>query len=260
MPTIRLFFNDPNRVLPLGEFDEALITKHSKTVRDALQTVNANQPVKDVYLEGASAGPLKYVLTEIKNRGSDIYLNMTGNPLDRCVAIYQAIEVLQVEPDQLQRTHGHIVQHIAHNPLTPADVKATWTVFESRTNSKVYRTLIHHLAFDFVGGRYSTKEATALQNAASPALSTAVDARMEELEESRANTAASKAKKDDQKRSKEINRRVREFKEQEEYEESEGLRPASEETIRRAINERPGFTVVEPKRGKKGKNAAGGSN
>lgn len=98
--------------------DERIIVAHSKTIRNA---VAAMPPAvtKDITITGAAPAALRFVTSYIKTlkRKEALHLQVRPLPLIKAIAIYQAVEALQVEPAQ-PHVEGHIIGYTSHMPIT----------------------------------------------------------------------------------------------------------------------------------------------
>ena len=265
MAQVNIFVRKNDVSTLVRTMDERTISKCSKTIRELLK--GQKGPAKAVTFTGVSPAPLNVVLSLIEKSGSNIYIKIHKEPLDRGVAIYQAAEALQIEPAQPQM-HGFIIQFIAHNKLEPSWMVAVHLAFESRSDtSKAWTTMVHQMAWDFNNGKYEAEEAAALQEAARPypTLLAAVDDRIKDLETRRANFNEASARfggRPETTRKKlpgnrKINRTVAEHNANRWYEETSGLKEASEDTVAWALRDKPVFYPVTPKKAKKVKGNKG---
>jgi len=244
---------------------ESLLSKCSRTIRNLLE--NQHGLEKEVHFTGISPAPLDFVLTEILKNGTKTYIRVHKEPLERAVAIFQAIEALAVEPPQPQ-VDGFIVQHIAHNQITPQGMVAVHLAYESRKEtSKAWPTMVHQMSWDFTNGHYEADDAAALQNAADPypTLLAAVDAKIKYLEQRRENFGEASARFGGQEsghsrgrqgsgpgrggRQGRTRRGIRgadSGAKQRWYEEVHGMRVASEATVQWALRSKPGSYYLGP--------------
>ncbi|KAK5173297.1 uncharacterized protein LTR77_001978 [Saxophila tyrrhenica] len=269
MCAVSVFHGKDGMLTQLRIMNEQLLSRCSCTARDLLQDQKGAE--KAVTIFGVGSAPLNYVLEEIQRHGTDVYIKTHREPLDRAVAIFQAVEALAVDPAQPQ-VEGSIVQFIAHNKLEPRWMVAVHLAFESRIDSsKAWTTMVHQLAWDLNNGNYEAEEAAAPQKAASahPSLHQAIDEKIENLENRRSNYdeastkfAARKeriAEKQSRTRVRDIHQRVHDHNNQLRYEETHGMREASEATVEWALTSKPGsYYIGRPKKElKKQKRQAG---
>ena len=234
--------------------DEAIITKHSIFVRNAVDDSVPGD--KTVFIRGASPGPLTFVLDMIvKNYSTmtDTTIRVHKEPLTKCVMVYEALEVLQVDPPQ-GKVEGHITGYVAHHQLTPDEMVAVHRVFEAKQNvSRAWPTMVHQIGWDHIHAKYTEAQAEALQTAARqyPSLHNAIDTKITELSIRRGNfqeasakanarRSAKKEKKEIDNKAKSISRSVAQHKRQQKFDETHGLKAATEETVEWAMKQKPG--------------------
>ncbi|KAK0302182.1 hypothetical protein LTR01_008916 [Friedmanniomyces endolithicus] len=86
--------------------------------------------------------------------------------LGRVFAVWEATEVLDIRPPQ-PHIEGHVISHTSHHTVTPEQM---WVVavasLHRRQTSKIFRTLIHQVAWNLVRHRYSEAGAEPLQDKA----------------------------------------------------------------------------------------------
>jgi len=140
----------------LGDFDEALLRRHSLTI-DNMMRPSTNKPVPNtIVLTGLAPGPFRVVLWAIKqDKGDALKIIVHDLPLLKVVLVSNAVEYLQIAPAQAQ-IDGHICWYIANHPLTVDEVIAVHQEFEARqATSKVWRVLVHQVAWDICHMKYS---------------------------------------------------------------------------------------------------------
>ncbi|KAK3070505.1 hypothetical protein LTR53_010352 [Teratosphaeriaceae sp. CCFEE 6253] len=163
--TVQLSLLSGSNEMLLNTIEEQRIRAHSKTVRDALETISSDSTAKKVVLYGASPAALRFILQRIKGQAplGQLHIKVHDMPLARAVAVYMAIEVLQVEPTQ-PHIEGHVLGYISHNNVTPDELMAVGIAsYRRQSTSKMYRTLIQQVAWGLVHARYTEQEAGALQ-------------------------------------------------------------------------------------------------
>ncbi|TKA82540.1 hypothetical protein B0A55_02278 [Friedmanniomyces simplex] len=150
----------------LDSLPEDRIRTHSASIDRALAAqVNYSAAEKTVHLSGAAPAALKYVIHRIagKKETQSLHIKVHDMPLDRAVAVFEATEVLGIRPEEM------------------------WVVtiasLHRRQTSKIFRTLVHQVAWNLVHQRYSEDEAQALQDRAKewPDLHFTVDKKVTEL-------------------------------------------------------------------------------
>ena len=123
MPAVEIYVLRDGTTTFLRKVDEAIVSKHSKTIRDVLASVPPKARGKYVTLSGAAPAAVDFVIQQIVNKGSKLKIKIGKLPLERAVAIYEAVETLQVEPRQAQ-VEGHIVACVAHAKVSPTGLRA----------------------------------------------------------------------------------------------------------------------------------------
>ena len=249
MAVIQLYLTYGNRTAFLRNVDQTIIKKHSATIRDALQAVDPNAQSKRVKLVNVSPGPLNWVLDRIISHRERLHIKVGDRQLHLVVALYETVEALRLEPAQPQ-IDGHIVGYLAHEKISPAGMKAVNAVFEGRQQtSKFWGVMVHQIARDIqLCTKYTAKEFNELEEEAKkhPSLFAAVNNKVQELQSRQARYEAAIVKKQEAQDAKkdrkqaheeqndrdaEVDDRVREYDEIRWWEESNGLRATSEETV-----------------------------
>lgn len=181
MSVVQLYLQTSTQFGSLDIIDEQRMRAHSLTVDNALGQP-ATSLKQSVTLNGAAPGALKYILERIKNNSKDkvLHIKVHDQGLMKAVAIYEAAELLQLQPAQ-PHIEGHIVGYISHALVTPEEMVAVHRCFESRVEtSKVWRVLIHQTAWNILHQKYTEQQTIALQTTASqhPSLVAAIDNRI----------------------------------------------------------------------------------
>lgn len=173
MSVVQLVLQTPTELGHLETIDEDRIRAHSGLADQLLgpKPTEGEAPLealtKTITLRGAAPAALKYILERIKKNKTTRILHVKVHDLGlpRAVAIYEAAELLQLQPHQPQ-IEGHIVGYISHNLVTPEEMIAVHRIFESRQNtSKTWRVLIHQIAWNLVHSRYTGQQADELVEA-----------------------------------------------------------------------------------------------
>lgn len=187
MSTVQLFLQIATGPVLLDSIDEDRIRAHSSRVDDTLgPKTTTSLPIKTVTLTGAAPGPLKYILERIKNnqQGRTLHIKVHDMPLPKVVAVFEAYDVLQVQPAQLQ-IENHIVGHISHHVTAPDEMVAVARCFYQRQEtSRVWRVLIQQVGWNVVHGKYTSEQTEHLQKTAReayPALENEVVEKIKEL-------------------------------------------------------------------------------
>ncbi|KAK0312344.1 hypothetical protein LTR82_013976 [Friedmanniomyces endolithicus] len=175
----------------LDTVPEERIRAHCASIDRALATQGDNQSTeKTVCLFGAAPAALIYVIHRIagKKETRDLHIKVHDMPLERVLAVWEATEVLGIRPAQ-PHIEGHVIGYISHYAITPEQM---WVVavasLHRRQSSKIFRTLIHQVAWNLVHQRYSEDGAQALQDKARewPDLHFTIDKKVTELKEKKA--------------------------------------------------------------------------
>ncbi|KAK1074976.1 hypothetical protein LTR12_006305 [Friedmanniomyces endolithicus] len=175
----------------LDTVPEERIRAHSASIDRALAAQGDNQSTeRTVCVFGAAPAALIYVIHRIagKKETRDLHIKVHDMPLERVLAVWEATEVLDVRPAQ-PHIEGHVIGYISHHAVTPEQM---WVVavasLQRRQSSKIFRTLIHQVAWNLVHQRYSEDGAQALQDKAKewPDLHFTIDKKVLELKEKKA--------------------------------------------------------------------------
>lgn len=266
MPAVEIYVLRDGTTTFLRKVDEAIVSKHSKTIRDVLASVPPKARGKYVTLSGAAPAAVDFVIQQIVNKGSKLKIKIGKLPLERAVAIYEAVETLQVEPRQAQ-VEGHIVGFVAHAKVSPTGLQAVHKVFFNRQQtSKAWDTLVHHVGRSFQRREdYTNEEFDQLANVIrqQPTLYTAINAKIADLQQRKANydavmakkkaaTEAWEARKEARKaaahEAAEASRQDREYRQRQQdrwWEEAHGLRPASEKTVDWILQEKVCYRIKD---------------
>lgn len=130
-----------------------VVNQHLRAISRALSE-RAPDERRDVYLSGVTRGPLTFVLDELHEQRKALHLNLHLFSLPYAIAVWQAVEVLQLKPPQPHVT-GHITGHINHHTITPEELVAIQTAFGSVPKShEVWQGVIHQLPWLFLNREY----------------------------------------------------------------------------------------------------------
>jgi len=175
----------------LDAVPEERIRAHSASINRALAPRDDDPSTeKTICLFGAAPAALIYVIHRIagKKETRDLHIKVHDMQLERVLAVWEATEVLDVQPPQ-PHIEGHVIGYISHHAITPEQM---WVVavasLRRRQSSKIFRTLIHQVAWNLVHQRYSEDEAQAMQDKAKewPDLHFTIDKKVVELREKKA--------------------------------------------------------------------------
>ncbi|GIZ49878.1 hypothetical protein CKM354_001289600 [Cercospora kikuchii] len=197
--TVRIFLVDSfdNQPKFLTEMPREKLQLHSRGFDCFLSSVSvANEQTRDITLPYGSSAALKFVLEAIRNKKSgpveQFYLNVTKFTKAQNVRIWEACQILSIEPTTVQeRLAGKLAWDLSHDPKTTAtDLQEAWHVF-SRYDGipptfKVdpLASVIHQFCWDKVHDQYNEAEADAIMErcrATSVALDQRVRAKLAEL-------------------------------------------------------------------------------
>ena len=250
MPNANVYLTWNGQTRFLQAVDETVISRYSRVARNALQSQTVRP--KRVDISDVSPGPLKFVIEKAVKHGNNVRIIVHDGSIPRAVMILQAINALDMEPAQ-PHVEQHIVGHISHERIKPDEMVAIHTAFgHEGVNNRIWRVMLHQIAWDSIHEKFTVDQKAALVEATKklPDLDAALLQRAQYLARKKGNHEAAMAAKDrrleaqaarerdrqardDQRKFiAESNRRVREYKEHRWWEETHGMRPASEETIR----------------------------
>ena len=180
-------------------------------------------------------------------RGNAVRILVHDGTIPRAVMILQAINALELEPVQ-PHVENHIVGHVSHEKLKPEEMVAIHTAFGHLGEaSRIWRVMIHQIAWDSVHEKYTEEEKQKLvdKTLKLPDLDKALLKKAEYLAQKKASAEANKAAKERREEAKTKrqasndhkkatygnNGKARKSKQDRYYEESAGLRPTSEDTV-----------------------------
>jgi hypothetical protein len=187
MSSVQLFHVDSagNETL-VGVVDGDLIKKHSAEVRNLIAT-RPHQIVHKVTLRGPSVEGLRYVLNEIQTLepGKALEITTKTRNIEQAIDLHRAIHCMKIEPTQT-RVEGHLNGFLSHQLATPDEMVAIHNAYGSPNSryNKIWRTMIHTIAYKWVGGGMNKAQSDQLKAAARDHsdLNAAISKRVGELE------------------------------------------------------------------------------
>lgn len=131
---------DPERKLLSAPIPRDNLETYSGNFRRFLADWDvANEDHREVTLPTGSPGGLKHVLGNIRIHGGkdDFFINIHGMGLARSIAIWEACEILDLEPKAaVDRLMGYICWCVSHDKTTPDMMKMVNTVFNPSIGSE----------------------------------------------------------------------------------------------------------------------------
>ena len=256
MTNVQIYSTANDRRGLLCEVDEQTIITHSNTIRDALAAKDFSGQQKQVDVMGAPVGALIFVLDKIKKFGGRVHIKPGNRPLEKVIALWQAIVVLDVQPKQ-GHVVGQITNMIAQSMPSPRSLLLVHTAFgDLAHHSKPWRTMVHQVGWGAANGNFSKDETIALSKAAKqhPALYDAIeekyqgqrriiDQRNAQKAEKAEKCEEAKARRKNRQQARDASLRYAEQREQRGWEEANGLRAASEETVLNRMQHQADFPV-----------------
>ncbi|KAI7479410.1 hypothetical protein KC357_g4190 [Hortaea werneckii] len=184
MAIVDIYLRTPTQHGRLATMDQKRVRTNSGTL-DRLLGSLPDSSKHTVTLQGAAPAALTYLLDRIrtKPKSQELHIKVHDQPFAKVVAIYEATEVLDIKPQQ-PHIAGFIVGHLSHNKLTPDDMLVVHKCFYDRRGTcKVWRVMVHQVAWYLATSKYTVDEATELNTAAMqcPELVDAVDRKVDEL-------------------------------------------------------------------------------
>lgn len=224
--------------------DEITLRKSSRVARHQLET-GPKVGFKRVDFAGTSGGPLFWLIDQMRKHGASLRIKAGDRKLSESIALFQATEAVQIQPPQPQ-LYKQLKWYISHEKMTPEDIAAIDKAFGQDGNDhELWCMGVHHLAWDFTHDRFTETEWHVLVEECEkhPKLNAAVLAKMDEITNREAAKAQKKARVEQKKQVAESNRRVREFKETRHWEETHGLREASNNTVDWVMRRQAGYLI-----------------
>lgn len=195
MPSVKIFALTSSGASPVGTIDASLIARHSGTVREVIATMPA-QDSYELTIYGVAPAAARWIIDKIATHSgnSKLYLRVADLPLQQGIAIEEAIRAMRIEPAQ-PHVEGHILGYVSHNIVNANEMLTLHRAYSGITDSRIYKALIHHLAYNMIGGEIGLAKIDELHEAAQqyPALVTAVEERLKELQVRKAQAERSKA-------------------------------------------------------------------
>ncbi|OQN96679.1 hypothetical protein B0A48_17319 [Cryoendolithus antarcticus] len=182
MSSVQIFVQTPTNFGLVDTIDGDLVKRHSDLIGDLVD----KQPKSVKYqiiLTGVAPAAIKHTLRHIAAvpKTGKLYLNIHHMPIIQAIAIHEAAMLLRLQPEQPQ-LEGHIIGYASHNVPSPTTMLAIHTVYKT-ASSRIWKTMIHNMCYNFVGEKIPDAQNDDLQIAAMqyPDLMQAVDAKIEEL-------------------------------------------------------------------------------
>ena len=135
--------------------DGDLIKKHSKTVRDIIDSRTEKEVVNKIVLKGPEYDALKYVLEQIVEAAGRkkpvLAINLGHRSVLSSLRIHRAIKCLQIQPEQTG-VPARINGMLSHELATVSEMLAVHAAYASVDNphGKLYNTMLHTIAWRFV--------------------------------------------------------------------------------------------------------------
>lgn len=173
----------------VGVINGDLIKAHSVTIRNLIAT-RPQDIIHRVTLRGPTAEGLKLVLDQVQALQRDEVLEISINTrnIEKAIDVHRAVECMKIEPPQ-HKIEGHLNGFLSHELPTPKEMIAIHNAYGAPGNAyaKVWNTMVHMIAYKWVGGDIPQDTAIALKRAARdhPALDAALDKRVDQLEKIR---------------------------------------------------------------------------
>lgn len=200
MSSVQIFHRAPSGEETLvAVIDGDRIKAHCAAIRDLIAT----EPPAIIYtvtLAGPNFEALKVVVEAIAALDSRdvLKINITTRDLVKAIQIHCVTHGLRIEPPQDQIA-GHLNGFLSHQLVTAREMIAVHTYYSAPNNPniKIWKTMIHTVAWKFVAGEMTADEQSALKTAAVglPALDTAIDSKVKELQAMKKNREHKEAKK-----------------------------------------------------------------
>lgn len=166
----------------VAKINRALICKHSKVVTDVLE---ANPASQDVVLKAAPKGAVHHVLEFIKKGKQPLRIGVSHEEFPRAIAILQANNALDVQPEQPQ-IENHIIWKITQFTITAEMVRTIQRASASLgTGGRVYRAMIQAVAYNVLHNGFTADQKAAIKNVAKefPTLDQAIQHKVDDLKQ-----------------------------------------------------------------------------
>jgi len=175
---------------------ETVVKNHLHQIRDKLLTMTCGVNSKEVYLSGGPFAAFKFVVDLVIKDGPKTYIRVRDRPLKIAIALFQAVQVLGLDPAQ-PHIENHIVGHVSHEKLDAEEIAAMDLAFGAAgLENRCWRTMVDHLGWLFVKGKWSEAELEDVMSAirALLALDRAANENVESLRRLQENRARMKGK------------------------------------------------------------------
>ncbi|KAF2206475.1 hypothetical protein CERZMDRAFT_103377 [Cercospora zeae-maydis SCOH1-5] len=201
---IYLIDSSDNQRKFLAALPRAKLQLHSRGF-DCFLTTNsvADESTREVTLPNGSPAALKFVLEAIRSKktasADQFYLNVTQFNTAQVIRIWEACQILSIEPQSAQqRLSGKLAWDLAHIKTSALDLQEAWQVFSQYGGAnglppgfKVdpLASAIHQFCWSKVHGQYDEAEVSEILDrcrATSSLLEARVRAKLHELEQKRA--------------------------------------------------------------------------
>ena len=221
-----------------------------------------------------SFGPMTMLLDQLNERGTskNFKVHFAHLAIEQVCMLYEATELLEIVPKQID-LRLHIRGWISHEKMSPGQIITLHQIFERSKDEKlpseklsIWGILIHQTAYWINEKMYTAEEADEMQkiiSAQHPELAEVISSKIDNLQTRRNNYEEAKAKEQQRKETKAINKRVAEHKaEQREQKKAElrGERELSEGTARHVLTRGPEViqaTIQEGKHGRRNRPGEG---
>ena len=203
MSSVQVFHNAANGALTLvGVYDGDRIKAHSAKLRN-MMTAMPSAAIYRINLYEGDVNSLQYALGEIQamQQGQYLEITTTTRDLNKAIALHNAIEFLEIEPEQ-SKIVGHLNGYIAHQLISPEEMIAIHKNYGTpgHPHARIWNTMIHTIAYRYVGKKIKreTAELFSIALLRYPELKKALDDKVREFEdrqESKAKTMEKRAAK-----------------------------------------------------------------
>ena len=158
--------DDGNNDTFVGLHNENQLIRISTKARDELASQTA---VPNVWvLEHMNKQALKDVLSRALKFGPSLRLIANGMSIIDVIQMLNVVETLGISPPQKQ-IEGHLVHLLSHSQITPAVMAAVHECFgQQGDGSRPWRVMVHQIAFDVANENLTIARRDELEAAATP--------------------------------------------------------------------------------------------
>ena len=150
----------------VGLHDEKALIRISTRARDDLATQNTVPKVWN--LEDMEKKALEDVLSRGLRHGARLHLNANGRSMMDLIELLHVVETLGITPPQKQ-VEGHLVHLLTHSAITPTEMVAVHKRFGyDGEESRPWRVMVQTIAFDVAHDKRSGASLLELNKAATP--------------------------------------------------------------------------------------------